>query len=178
MEARIALHEKANAQRDSAQRVLPPAVSLTEAPKPSRLLRVPPQIQGQPIIPSLGAVVEQEWAVAHGGDDDIHPAIVVVIRHRAASGPHLGFEIVPAFLAGVTEGSVPAVFEEEALPADQVMGVAVGDENIQIAVVIEVEKTAAPADELCGKRANPEDIMRSSKTPLAVSIDTTHNRGE
>ena len=111
------------------------------------------EIERKPVVAGLVPVVQQERPVAHRGHDDVHAAVVVVIRHGAAAGTDLGGEIRAALGRRVCECAVTAIFQKQTFPADEVMRVAVGDEDVKLATVVKVEEATAPADELRGQRA-------------------------
>jgi len=65
------------------------------------------------VVAGLVAVVQQERSVANRGHDDVHMAIIVIIRHGAAAGVDFGFEIRAALGRCIGERAVAAVFKSK-----------------------------------------------------------------
>ena len=80
--------------------------------------------------------MEEKTAVAHGGHQDVHASVVVVIGHTGAARSNFSPEVSASFGSRIGERAVAAVLQEQALPAHQVMGVAIGDENVQFAGIV------------------------------------------
>src|ERR1035441_6605742 len=109
------------------------------------------QIESEPVIPGLIPVMQEETAVSHGGHQDIHPSVVVVINHTGAAPSNFGPEVIASFGCRIGEGAVATVFQQQALPAHQVMGVAIGDENVQFAGIVKIQEATAPTHKLRGQ---------------------------
>lgn len=98
--------------------------------------------------PRRRPVAQQQRPIRQRGHQQVHPSVVVEIERRRGASAQLGLENRPALRGRIFECPVAPVLQQEALPAHQVMRVAIRDEHVLVAVVVEVEEGATPSHEL------------------------------
>ena len=102
---------------------------------------------------AAGVVAEQDGRTVVYGDQDIDRAIVVEIAEGQAACGELAGEDGPLSCADIFQARGRVLEKKERLAVgyagidlvDEIVGMAVGDEEVEEAVVIEVEKFGAPA---------------------------------
>ena len=131
---------------------MPPATTRIRAPIASRLLFVPDQPEIQKMISVAAAVVQQQRNVSVVGDHNIHESVVVEVRERDAPSDVGSLKSVARRLAHFHELAIVLVVKQgiELLVVNPRRGlldfginVAVGDKDIQPAVVVVIEKAAS-----------------------------------
>ena len=110
----------------------------------SQCRRLPPSLRS-----SFGELVQ----VHH---QQVHVAVVVDNRPQAAPRPtYFSRKYSPDCLATSTKCPAPSLRHQHGLFGIFVMGVAVGDEHVEVAVVVVVEQQAAPAGVLPADDGQP-----------------------
>src|SRR5262249_45024293 len=144
----LALHQKSEGTPRFVEVLLSSRENLHNGSKSVAIAFRANKIQGYPVITGLVPIPKEEWAIAHCSHDDIHVSVVVEIGHGTASRAALGFEIGASCRGRIDVCPWAFVFQEQTFPAHQVVGITIGDEDVQVAVVIKVKEAAAPTHKL------------------------------
>ena len=114
------------------------------------------------MIARRALVQQQPHGAAVGRDDDVDVAVVVDVAERGASADLGALEGRPAVAARIDEAPVAGIVEQLVLHLERVrlaalrldcIDGAVGDEEIEPAVVVVVEPVGAEARDRCRQRA-------------------------
>src|SRR5260221_1188680 len=126
-------------------------------PGPHRIAGAPRALEAHahPVVALAGIVLEDEGRSPVVGHDDVHPAVVVEVPHGQSARRKTLREQPARFVGDVAELLAVALEEEQrllvlhvpAITVDHVVGEAVGQQQIEIAVVVEREELEAPASQ-------------------------------
>jgi hypothetical protein len=108
------------------------------------------EAEAEPMVIGGILVFEQDGGTAERGDDEIGGAVVVEVDDAAAAGIDTFLEERAAGVADVAKAGVAEVFEEERGHSGEGVRVTVDDDDIEVAIVVEVDEGAAPADVFMG----------------------------
>ena len=132
------------------------------APIASRFDFLAHQLDSQPMIVFGGEVAQQQRSSVVDGDQNVDGAIVIEVADGQARGGEIPGEERPAFCAHIVQRLAIAVKQHQRLAVghvllhglDQIVGIAVGQKQIKVAIVVVVEKLQPPAAHQAGGRAD------------------------
>src|SRR5439155_4149780 len=122
------------------------------------------QFQSQPVILALDIVIEQKGNSAVDTHHNIGIAVIVQVPHREAAGADALLEDLAALFAHIQHFSVAFVVKQNhgltvryaaASQVNEVIGVAIGEDQVGPAVVVVIEEFQSPAAEHARHRPNP-----------------------
>src|SRR5262249_37451582 len=106
------------------------------------------------VLLHVGDILQHDDRLVDVADDDIQPPVVVEVADRQAAADVLALEILAAALAVILEAPLAEVAQDDGhLSQAAAVGgmpdhVTVGNDDVEKAVVIEVEEAGSEADEL------------------------------
>src|SRR6202022_1478254 len=150
-------------------------------PRPHRIAIAPSshQLEIQEVTAVSSAVVQHQGRISVVGDYNVPETVVVEIGERNAAPDVRSAKAVARRLAHVHKLAIVIVVEErvELFVADVRRGllnfwihVAVGNKNIQPAIVVVVEEAPAKAQDVMRRSSNPGAVAHLVKETLAVVL--------